>query len=86
MTRIIPKYIRTLTAIVFLFVIPLISYAQIDHSDHAVEMGPNSSAHESSPIKNSKDTKHQHLLDPVPVNAKLSRELGVRELLILGLK
>lgn len=79
MTGIIPKYIRTLIAIVCVFVIPFDSYSQIDHSDHMVEMGPNSSAQKSSSIKSSKDTKHQHLLDPVPTNAKLSRELGVRE-------
>jgi len=79
MTRINPKYIRTLTAIVFLFVVPFYSYSRVDHSDHTGKMDSNSSAHESSSIKNSKDTKHQHLLDPVPANAKLIREIGVRE-------
>ena len=79
MTRTLPKYIRNLTAIVCVFVVPFYSYSRVDHSDHTGKMGANSSAHESSSIKNSKDTKHQHLLDPVPTNAKLNREIGVRE-------
>jgi len=79
MTRIIPKYIRNLTAIVCVFFVPFHSYSQIDHSNQTVEKASHPSSHKSSMTKKSEDTKHQHLIDPVPANAKLSRELGVRE-------
>ena len=62
-----------------MFFVPFVSYSRVDHTNHTGKMGANSSARESSSIKNSKDTKHRHLIDPVPANAKLSSEIGVRE-------
>ena len=73
-TGIIPKYFNILTAIIFLFFFPLNSYSQIDHSNQPIE----EDLHSSSSNK-SEDTKHQHLIDFIPVTAKLSRKLGVRE-------
>jgi len=79
MTGIIAKYIRILSAILFLFIVPFISYSQVDHSDQPVKKDPTSFSHESSSINKSTDTKHQHLLDSIPADTKLPRELGVRE-------
>jgi len=57
-----------------LFFVPLNSYSQIDHSNQHVEEDPHSSS-----LNKPEDTKHQHLIDFIPVTAKLNRKLGVRE-------
>lgn len=78
-TEIRAKYIRHLTAIIFLFFVPFHSYSQINHLDQEGKKDSISFFHESSLAKKSKHTEHEHLIEPAPAKAKLSREIGVRE-------